>query len=1086
MPAAPGTEPKKIVKKKVVKKVVKKKKEDPKAEETKPAETKNKTEKKEKDIPKENSPKEEPVAPPPTEPAAAVEPATPREEVIAEKPKDVETTEAPVVEEKKIEIKKGYVPDEKELEKDVDFRNRLKKVEKYRKEEESGEWDVWSLLKSASSREYEAIAFKFGIVDMRAMLRRLSNTKKRETQKATSFSKKLPETIACTIGEKVVLEAEVANEQMTVKWQKNGENIEASKHFQIMTKENKRTLIIDQTVLSDDSAYSCVVGKDVTTCELFVREHPVTITKGLEDIQVKEGEDAEFNCELSNENGKFRILKDGSQIEQGEKYNIKKEGVKVTFNVKKISTDDEGFYQIVTNGAQSCAEIVVQETSQITQSFSDLKVNFKDTAEFACQVSDEAVKGQWLKDGKPIVADDRIKIIEDKKSRILTISKVNDNDQGEYSFATEGSVTSSITAALELTGGHIVVEKKKVPPKIFLDNSQKDRAIIVRAGNKIKLDIPISGEPAPVPEWKKGPKDGPTETIPSTGKRIWSNTSAEHQITYMEILGAKISDSGLYTCVLTWDKSDQEGTDSEYIRRQEFEFLLKIVDVPATPTTPVISNVTAETCQVEWKEPGENAGCPIKGYVIERKKTQSERWIRLNAAPIECTDYEARRMIEGIEYQIRILAANAVGLSEPSKPSLPFTPLAPCSVPTNFKVSATTDDSIELSWIPPMEIGAAGLDGYKLEMQLKTAEGGEWKLVQKGLLSNKLTKINLEKLETCKKYCFRMSAVNKAGSSPFAEVGPVVCAFLVEEPKISLPRPYLKPVKVKVGGKLHINVPYQGKPKPVLTWTMDEKPLEEHVAVRNSPDSTVLFIRKAERWDSGRYQLELKVGEDIVKAHIDVAVIDIPSKPRQVKLVEVLGNSASLKWEEPSDSGNTDIIGYVVEKRDARSEDWFVVYDKLRHKQCQVSDLVLGNNYFFRVKAMNEVGVGDGAATKDSANIPKEKTVYKKPEYAAMDFRMKPEFTQTLNNRRIVENYNGTLSCALKCNPRPKIRWFKNKIEIIDNPKYKLTQSMGIVQLEIRRARLNDAGTYTVTATNELGEASCSAEVTIKEIKAQG
>ena len=50
----------------------------------------------------------------------------------------------------------------------------------------------------------------------------------------------------------------------------------------------------------------------------------------------------------------------------------------------------------------------------------------------------------------------------------------------------------------------------------------------------------------------------------------------------------------------------------------------------------------------------------------------------------------------------------------------------------------------------------------------------------------------------------------------------------------------------------------------------------------------------------------------------------------------------------------------------------YVVYDKLRHKQCQVSDLVLGNNYFFRVKAFNEVGVGLPNGTKDSANIPKE------------------------------------------------------------------------------------------------------------------
>lgn len=50
----------------------------------------------------------------------------------------------------------------------------------------------------------------------------------------------------------------------------------------------------------------------------------------------------------------------------------------------------------------------------------------------------------------------------------------------------------------------------------------------------------------------------------------------------------------------------------------------------------------------------------------------------------------------------------------------------------------------------------------------------------------------------------------------------------------------------------------------------------------------------------------------------------------------------------------------------------YVVYDKLRHRQCQVSDLVLGNSYYFRVKAFNEVGAGEPNGTKDCANIPKE------------------------------------------------------------------------------------------------------------------
>ena len=48
------------------------------------------------------------------------------------------------------------------------------------------------------------------------------------------------------------------------------------------------------------------------------------------------------------------------------------------------------------------------------------------------------------------------------------------------------------------------------------------------------------------------------------------------------------------------------------------------------------------------------------------------------------------------------------------------------------------------------------------------------------------------------------------------------------------------------------------------------------------------------------------------------------------------------------------------------------MYDKLRHCQCQVSDLVLGNSYFFRVRACNEVGASEAVVTKEKAEIIKE------------------------------------------------------------------------------------------------------------------
>ena len=98
---------------------------------------------------------------------------------------------------------------------------------------------------------------------------------------------------------------------------------------------------------------------------------------------------------------------------------------------------------------------------------------------------------------------------------------------------------------------------------------------------------------------------------------------------------------------------------------------------------------------------------------------------------------------------------------------------------------------------------------------------------------------------------------------------------------------------------------------------------------------------------------------------------------------------------------------------------------------------------YFRIKAINEVGLSEGAATKEFANIPKETTTYVKPVYPEMNFDLKPEFTTVLNNRKIMVGYTGVITCALKGAPRPKLRWFRNKMEIIDNPKYKISWGQG-------------------------------------------
>lgn len=60
---------------------------------------------------------------------------------------------------------------------------------------------------------------------------------------------------------------------------------------------------------------------------------------------------------------------------------------------------------------------------------------------------------------------------------------------------------------------------------------------------------------------------------------------------------------------------------------------------------------------------------------MERKKVGSSRWTKLNFDVYESTTYEAKKMIEGVLYEMRVYAVNGIGVSQPSTASKPFMPI---------------------------------------------------------------------------------------------------------------------------------------------------------------------------------------------------------------------------------------------------------------------------------------------------------------------------------------------------------------------------------------------------------------------------
>nr|XP_020470753.1 myosin-binding protein H-like [Monopterus albus] len=404
----------------------------------------------------------------------------------------------------------------------------------------------------------------------------------------------------------------------------------------------------------------------------------------------------------------------------------------------------------------------------------------------------------------------------------------------------------------------------------------------------------------------------------------------------------------------------------------------------------------------------------------------------------------------------------------------------PTSAPVDLFVEDKNDTSVTIIWSQPENIGPTGLDGYVIEV---CKDGtADWKAVNEGL--QKSCRYIIKDQTTGDRLKIRVVAVNAGGCSP-----PVTLqdAVLVEEiadrPKIRLPRFLRQRHVARVGDKINLTIPFTGKPKPVVTWTKNGQPVDtKRVNTRNTDRDSILFIRAAEREDSGVYEMCVKVEDSEDKASITLQIVELPGPPASVKIVDNWGFNVALEWAPPTDNGNTEITGYTVQKADKKTGEWFNVLEHYHRLNATVSDLIMGNSYKFRVFSENKVGKSESAAvTKQEAKILKTGINYKPSDYKEHSFSEAPKFTTSLNDRATTAGYSTKLLCSVRGFPKPTIQWMKNQMIIGDNPKYRQICVQGICSLEIRKPGNFDGGVYSCRALNDLGEATVSCKLEVKQ-----
>ncbi|TNN63151.1 Myosin-binding protein C, slow-type [Liparis tanakae] len=908
-----------------------------------------------------------------------------------------------------------------------------------KQQDDTPEVDVWEILKQARPDQYEKIAFMYGITDLRGLLKRM---------------KKIPREEKKSEGGRIRMVVDLADPTVELKWYKNGQEIRSSPKYIFEHKGTQRIMVINNCSLNDDATYSVAAGEEKCSTELFVKELPVKILKDIEAVKTTVNERIELECEVSEEGAQVKWMKNGVEVPTGvrSRYRVKCEGLKHFLVIDDASREDTGSYSIMASGGTSTARVQVElKPLKVFQDLQDEKVLLGQPIKLQCEISPGNVPGRWYRNGQLIQPNDRINIVHRNRVHRLEIAAGTLHDAGDYTFVPDG-YSQTLSAKLNIID----------PPRVHLESLNfPENMVTIVAGNKLRLEIPISGEPAPRVVWMKGER-----VILDSGHRVHTETSADQ--TSLTIDVTERDDTGNYKIVL----QNEAGEATASIK-------IKVVDIPDPPEAPLVPVAGGDWCSMTWEPPKYDGGSPILGYFIERKKKQSSRWMRLNFDLTKETAFEPKKMIEGVPYEVRIFAVNAIGVSKPSEPSIPFTPLAVTSEPTMLVVDDVTDTTVTVKWRPPETIGAAGLDGYLVEYCVEGTDN--WVASNKELTEK--TKYTITGLTPGVRMLVRVKAINAAGAStPRTIQHHVLVKEVIEPPKIRVPRHLKQTYTRRVGEAVNLVVPFLGKPRPKVTWVKEGNAIDPtHVSIRNTDCDSIIFIRKAERSHSGKYEMSVQVENHVDTAIIDIQVIDLPGPPQCVTIEDVWGGNVALVWTPPKDNGNSPITGYTIQKADRKTMEWYTCIEHYHRSCITITELVVGNEYFFRIFAENMCGPSDAATqTKKSALIVKEGMQLKTHEYSDHDFMEAPKFTQPLINTAAIAGYNATLNCSVRANPRAKVIWMKNKMAILDDPRYRMFSNQGVCTLEIRKPSPYDGGMYTCKAVNDLGEAQVDCKLEVK------
>lgn len=154
-----------------------------------------------------------------------------------------------------------------------------------------------------------------------------------------------------------------------------------------------------------------------------------------------------------------------------------------------------------------------------------------------------------------------------------------------------------------------------VPAKIHLPkNLEGMGAVHALRGEVVSIKIPFSGKPPPVITWQKG-----QDLIDTNGHYQVIVTRSFTSLVFPN--GVDRKDAGFYIVCA----KNRFGIDQKTVE-------LDVADVPDPPRGLKVTDISRDSVNLTWIEPATDGGSRIINYIIEKRATTAERWIRVAQA----------------------------------------------------------------------------------------------------------------------------------------------------------------------------------------------------------------------------------------------------------------------------------------------------------------------------------------------------------------------------------------------------------------------------------------------------------------------